>query len=102
MNEKEIFEILKKACILDENCYEVDCLFEEDLDAIRELIKLYKKQKQEIEELNGIIKDLDDRRVSKYKIRDKIEELEELLYNGEIKQRYASIAIDTLNDLLEE
>ena len=44
MSEEEIFKTLEKACILDKNCYEVDCLLEKDLIAIRELIKLYQDE----------------------------------------------------------
>lgn len=46
MSEQEIFEHLEKMCVLDELCYEVDCLDEKDLQVIRELIKLYNKQKE--------------------------------------------------------
>lgn len=46
MTEEEIMKQLKKACILDPLCYEVDCLFEEDLQAIRGLLDLYKKEKE--------------------------------------------------------
>ena len=55
MSEEEIFKTLEKACILDKNCYEVDCLLEKDLIAIRELIKLYKNQQKEIEEKTTIL-----------------------------------------------
>ena len=49
MTEEEIMKQLKKACILDPLCYEVDCLYEEDLQAIRSLVDLYNKQKEELE-----------------------------------------------------
>ena len=55
MSEEEIFKTLEKACILDKNCYEVDCLLEKDLIAIRELVKLYKNQQKEIEEKTTIL-----------------------------------------------
>lgn len=51
MSEEEIFKTLEKACILDKNCYEVDCLLEETLIAIRDLVSLYKEQKETIKSL---------------------------------------------------
>ena len=55
MTEEGIMKQLKKACILDPLCYEVDCLFEEDLNAIRGLVDLYNKQKEEIKKLKQTI-----------------------------------------------
>ena len=40
--------------------------------------------------------------ISKDKIREKIEETEKELYNGEILQAFAFIRIETLRELLEE
>lgn len=71
----------------------------EQRDTIRFLLDLVDLYERGIE---NQIKDIEGRYISKDKIQDKIKELEELLYKGEIKQGYASIAIDTLLDLLEE
>lgn len=46
MSEEEIIKQLKDSCILDNNCYEVDCLYEKDLEAIRSLLDLYNKEKE--------------------------------------------------------
>ena len=44
MSEDEIIQELKQACILDTNCYEVDCLTEKSLQAIRSLLDLYQQK----------------------------------------------------------
>ena len=46
MNEDEIIKQFEKMCIFDENCIEVDCLEEKDLEAIRSLYNLYNKEKE--------------------------------------------------------
>ena len=122
MSEEEIFKTLEKACILDKNCYEVDCLLEKDLIAIRELIKLYKNQQKEIEEKTTIllagaekvkqlekeIKELKEKNAqltnylndSYYVSADKIKEIIE---NAEADIDYLTHdLIEDLNKLLEE
>lgn len=87
MTEEEIMKQLKKACILDPLCYEVDCLYEEDLNAIRSLVDLYRKQKEDIMYLRMDVQELADDvefwqdrcddSVDKEDMRNKIEELED-------------------------
>ena len=60
MTEEEIMKQLKKACILDPLCYGVDCLYEEDLQAIRGLVDLYQKQKEDIMYLRMDVQELAD------------------------------------------
>lgn len=81
MTEEEIMKQLKKACILDPLCYGVDCLYEEDLQAIRSLVDLYNKQKEELETekhyakvYENMVKDYEKICIEKNK---RIEELEE-------------------------
>ena len=87
MSEEEIFKILEEACILDPLCYEVDCLNEKELQAIRGLVDLYKQEKEKnkkIEAKLGIVNwaektwsnILDEKYISKDKITEKIKEIE--------------------------
>lgn len=112
MTEEEIMKQLKKACILDPLCYEVDCLFEEDLQAIRGLVDLYQKQKEDImyfrmdvQELQDDIefwKDRCDNSVDKDDIKHKIMELEDkekLLIMSPLEKQYK---VQILKEILKE
>ena len=112
MTEEEIMKQLKKACILDPLCYEVDCLFEEDLNAIRGLVDLYQKQKEDImyfrmdvQELQDDIefwKDRCDNSVDKDDIKHKIMELEDkerLLLMSPLEKQYK---VQILKEILKE
>lgn len=70
MREEEIFKILEEACILDKLCYEVDCLTENQLEAIRSLADLFKQEKEKNKELINTL-------YYKEKIIDELTQLEE-------------------------
>lgn len=76
MSEEEIIKQLKDSCILDNNCYEVDCLFEKDLEAIRSLLDLYQKAKEK---------------------NKKLDKIKEMLYSS-----YPDVVIVKIAELLEE
>ena len=78
-------------------------------ECFNELIDKLEKQQKEIEALKLVhetykeeMKSIEDRYISKDKIKEEIEKTEEELYNGEILQSYASIKIEVLKELLEE
>lgn len=78
----------------------VDCI-----TAIDTLLDLYKKQKQELDSVKEIYytqSEIENKYISKDKIRKEIEKTEEELYKGEVLQRFAYIKIETLRELLEE
>ena len=63
MSADEIIKQLKDSCILDNNCYEVDCLYEKDLEAIRSLLDLYQQEKEKNKELEKQYKILEVEKV---------------------------------------
>ena len=75
MNEKEIIKQLKDSCILDNNCYEVDFLYEKDLEAIRSLFKLYNKEKQKNNKILNFIKKLYGKNYNNYELSVSLQKL---------------------------
>ena len=96
MSEEEIIKQLKEACILDENCYEVDCLYEKDLIAIRGLYDLYNKEKEEKQLMEAEFNRLED-------LEDDREQLKILLKEEKEKnQKILSDNIETFQKLFAE
>ena len=118
LSEEEIIKQLKDGCILDNNCYEVDCLYEKDLEAIRSLFYLYQKEKEknklliegkfrEVADKNSYIK---DNYISKDKIREKIEEYNKMInatygdmtHHGDVRRDNCIEIKNVLLEILEE